>query len=205
MRGIFITFEGPDGSGKTTQINLLKEFLEANGHNVLIVREPGGTKIGEKIREVILDNDNKNMNSICEAMLYAASRAQLTHEVIEPALNEGTMVIADRFVDSSVVYQGNARGLGAKMITDINHYATDGLVPDITFLLKLSAEEGIRRKFKQKKLDRMENESMQFHNKVIEGYERLEGSDNRIITLNAEKPIDELQKDIRDNMMKFNL
>lgn len=205
MRGIFITFEGPDGSGKTTQINLLKEFLEENGHNVLIVREPGGTKIGEKIREVILDNDNKNMNSICEAMLYAASRAQLTHEVIMPALNEGTMVIADRFVDSSVVYQGNARGLGAKMITDINYYATDGLVPDITFLLKLSAEEGIRRKFKQKKLDRMENESMQFHNKVIEGYERLEGSDNRIITLNAEKPIDELQQDIRENMIKFNL
>lgn len=196
MRGLFITFEGPDGSGKSTQITRLKEYLSSKGYDVLLVREPGGTRISEQIRSVILDTENKGMNPICEAMLYAASRAQLTHQVIIPALEDGRMVIADRFVDSSIVYQGYARGLGEEMVGTINSYATGGLVPDITFLINIPAEVGIARKNNQQKLDRLEEESISFHKKVHEGYNRLKDKHSRIVEIDGTKNIDEIACEI---------
>ncbi len=196
MKGLFITFEGPDGSGKSTQITRLREYLSSKGYDVLLVREPGGTRISEQIRSVILDTENKGMNPICEAMLYAASRAQLTHQVIIPALEEGRMVIADRFVDSSIVYQGYARGLGEEMVGAINSYATEGLVPDITFLINIPAEVGIARKNNQKKLDRLEEEGISFHKKVHEGYNRLKAKNSRMIEIDGTRNIDDIAREI---------
>lgn len=196
MKGLFITFEGPDGSGKSTQITRLKEYLSSKGYDVLLVREPGGTRISEQIRSVILDTENKGMNPICEALLYAASRAQLTHQVIIPALEEGRMVIADRFVDSSIVYQGYARGLGEEMVGTINSYATEGLIPDITFLINIPAEVGIARKNNQQKLDRLEEEGISFHKKVHEGYNRLKVKDSRIVEIDGTKDRDEIACEI---------
>lgn len=200
MKGIFITLEGPDGAGKTTQIKMLREYLEKKGFEVIITREPGGTKISEKIRNVILDPDNKEMNAVCEALLYAASRAQLVGEVILPALEAGKVVIADRFVDSSIVYQGIARGLGEDMIENINYFATTGKEPDITFLINISPEIGIQRKHSDGKLDRLEQENIMFHNKVHEGYNKLKGKYNRIIEINGTQCIDDIQCIIRSKI-----
>lgn len=200
MNGIFISFEGPDGSGKTTQINMLREYLETTGRDVVIVREPGGTKISEKIRNVILDIDNNGMNPVCEALLYAASRAQLTQEVIIPALNKGKVVICDRFVDSSIVYQGIARGLGEEMVGNINRYATSGKVPDITFLISISPEEGIRRKHNERELDRLELEHIDFHRKVFEGYKKLKLKYNRIVEIDGTLNINSIQSVIREKL-----
>ena len=133
--GWFITMEGPDGSGKTTQIQLLEQVLKSQGYKVWVTREPGGTLIGEQIRKIILDVDNEEMDPMTEAILYAAARAQHVKQLIEPALDQGMIVLCDRFLDSSVAYQGVARGLGMDTIEGINQYATGGLVPDITFLL----------------------------------------------------------------------
>ena len=132
MKGLFIVMEGPDGSGKTTQINLLKEYLEEAGYECLITREPGGTVIGEKVRQLILNPEHKEMSPVTEMLLYAASRAQLVHEVIGPALEEGKIVISDRFVDSSIVYQGIARKLGISTVSAVN---APGIVPMESFLL----------------------------------------------------------------------
>lgn len=173
MAGLFITMEGPDGSGKSTQIALLKEYLEKQDYDVVLSREPGGTQISEKIREVILDKDNAEMGYTTELLLYAAARAQLVEQVIKPALEEGKAVICDRFVDSSAVYQGIARDLGVDLVYHINEYAIQGILPDVTFLIDIDAAEGIRRKKNQAELDRMELESLAFHEKVAEGYRAL--------------------------------
>ncbi|TDT50574.1 dTMP kinase [Fonticella tunisiensis] len=200
MRGLFITFEGPDGSGKSTQINLLRKHLESRGYDVLFTREPGGTPISEKIRKIILDPENKGMNSVCEALLYAASRAQLVHEVIKPALESGKIVIADRFVDSSIVYQGYARGLGEDMIESINRYAVLGEEPDVTFLITLPPEEGIKRKNRGGKLDRLEQENILFHKKVLEGYNNIKGKYSRIVPIDGTLGIDEIHHIIKDKI-----
>ena len=136
MSGLFITLEGTDGSGKTTQINRLKEYFSERGYRVVCTREPGGTPIGEKIREIIIDKNNSEMANITEALLYAAARAQLVNEVIEPVLKDGGVVISDRFLDSSLVYQGFARGMGENFINNINRAGVNSLEPDITFLFK---------------------------------------------------------------------
>ncbi len=170
MSGLFITFEGPDGSGKTTQAKLLQEYLEKKGFSVLLTREPGGNSISEKIRDIIIDTENKKMSKRTEALLYAAARAQIVNQVIVPALKAGQVVICDRFVDSSLVYQGIARNLGVEQIEQLNLFATDGIEPDITFLLSLEPEKGIERKKEQKQLDRIEQESLYFHTKVFFGY-----------------------------------
>ena len=202
-RGIFITMEGPDGSGKSTQIELLRSYLEEKGYDVIITREPGGTVISEAIREIILNKDFTEMSSMTELMLYASARAQLVSEVIGPAIDSGKAVISDRFVDSSVVYQGIARGLGVDTVYEVNSYAIQGYMPDITFLLDLSAEEGVRRKKDQKELDRMEQESLDFHRKVVEGYRTLaEKSPDRIIRIDAALPIEEIYDTIRGNVEK---
>lgn len=202
-RGIFITMEGPDGSGKSTQIELLRGYLEEKGYDVIITREPGGTVISEAIREIILNKDFTEMSSMTELMLYASARAQLVSEVIGPAIDSGKAVISDRFVDSSVVYQGIARGLGVDTVYEVNSYAIQGYMPDITFLLDLSAEEGVRRKKDQKELDRMEQESLDFHRKVVEGYRTLaEKSPDRIVRIDATLPIEEIYDTIRGNVEK---
>ena len=170
MSGLFITIEGTDGSGKTTQLGLLKEYLENKGFSVVCAREPGGTVISEKIRNIIIDKEYKKMNAKTEALLYAASRAQLVSEVIVPTLKKGDIVICDRFIDSSIVYQGDARKLGFENISSINFFATDGIEPDITFFLKLDPEQSIERKKKQEELDRIESENLYFHKKVFYGY-----------------------------------
>lgn len=195
-KGLLITLEGPDGSGKTTQIALLKEYLTAKGYKILNTREPGGTQISEKIRDIILDNDNKNMSYMCEALLYAASRAQLVEEVIKPALNEGTIVICDRFVESSIVYQGIGRGLGKDRVRMINEAAVDGLKPDVTFMLTIPYDEGLRRKENQRTLDRLENSGDEFHKKVFMAYAELANSSEIIQIIDADRGIDEIHRDI---------
>lgn len=195
-KGLLITLEGPDGSGKTTQIELLKEYLNNKGFQVVYTREPGGTQISEKIRDIILDNKNREMSPMCEALLYAAARAQLVHEVIKPALEEGKMVICDRFVESSIVYQGIGRKLGVERIRGINEAAVEGLKADITFMLIMPYEEGLRRKAKQKSLDRLENSGDDFHRRVYEGYIELSKSSNRIKTVDADRPIEEIHNEI---------
>ncbi|MBR6173195.1 MAG: dTMP kinase [Eubacterium sp.] len=190
MKGIFITMEGPDGSGKTTQIQLLSEFLKEQGYEVLITREPGGTPISEAVRELLLDPAHKEMKPETEMLLYAAARAQLVKELIGPAIDAGKAVISDRFVDSSVVYQGIARGLGVETVYAVNRPAIGKYMPDVTFLMDLSAEEGIRRKRNQAELDRMEQESLEFHKRVAEGYHTLMENDReRIYPVDATLPI----------------
>ena len=149
MRGIFITIEGPDGAGKTTQRELLKEYLEKKGYDVLITRDPGGNPISEAIREVILNKEFTEMGYMTELLLYASARAQLVKENIKPALEAGQAVIADRFVDSSAVYQGIGRGLGVDTVYKVNEFALQGIMPDMTFLMDLNAQEGIARKKNQ--------------------------------------------------------
>lgn len=165
--------EGSDGSGKTTQIELLHLFLMSLDKDVVITREPGGTPISEKIREAILDINNTAMAYTTEALLYAAARAQLVEQIIRPALNAGKIVICDRFVDSSLVYQGIARGLGIERVAEINSYALNGIMPDITFYLDIEPIEGIARKRTQSVLDRIENENLSFHTQVHNGYNKI--------------------------------
>jgi dTMP kinase len=195
-KGLLITFEGPDGSGKTTQISLIKEYLGAKGFEVIFTREPGGTNISEKIREIVLDNKNSEMSAMCEALLYAASRAQLVHQVIKPALSEGKIVVMDRFVESSIVYQGIGRELGIDRIKSINDAATEGLRPDITFLLTIPYEEGLKRKSRQKSLDRLENSGDDFHKRVYDGYMNLVGSADYIKVVDANRSTDDIHKNI---------
>ena len=200
-KGIFITMEGPDGSGKSTQIELLKGYLESKGYEIIITREPGGTAISEAIRGVILNKDYTEMGHMTEALLYASARAQLVSEVIKPALEAGKAVISDRFIDSSAVYQGMARGLGVENVYKINEYATQGIMPDLTILLDLPAMVGISRKKDQKELDRMELESLDFHEKVAAGYRDLAKlAPERIYTVDATDSIENIHKEIVDKL-----
>jgi dTMP kinase len=185
-KGFFITIEGPDGAGKSTQIRLLIDYLKSIKKDVVVTREPGGTAIGEDIRKIVLSNNNTAMDNITEALLYAASRAQHVKEKIIPALEEGKVVICDRFVDSSIVYQGIGRDLGIEKIQAINDIATNGLRPDVTLLLKLEPEIGLSRKKRRNKGDRLEMEAVEFHKKVYNGYKQLEQLyPDRIIPIDA--------------------
>ena len=200
MKGLFIVMEGPDGSGKTTQINLLEQYLKEAGYECLITREPGGTVIGEEVRELILNPEYKEMSPVTEMLLYAASRAQLVHEVIGPALEAGRIVISDRFVDSSIVYQGIARNLGISTVAAVNAPGIGIYRPDGIFFIDLSEAEGIRRKKNQKKLDRMELESIDFHHLVSEGYRKVLAERPEVIKIDGGKDIDVIQKKIRNHV-----
>lgn len=170
MRGKFITFEGCEGSGKSTQIRLLSEKLTAAGVDFIVTREPGGSDVAEQIRKIILDGGNENMCDECEALLYAAARIQHLKEIVEPALAVGRLVVCDRYVDSSLVYQGAARGLGAKYIEEINSVALSKYPPDLTVFLNISPDKAFERKHGADLSDRMEKQGLQFHMKVYEGY-----------------------------------
>ena len=204
-RGRLIALEGPDGSGKTTQIELLEKYLKELGYEVVRTREPGGTEISEKIREIILDNDNSNMSYMCEALLYAASRAQLVSEVIKPALSLGKIVICDRFVYSSMVYQGIGRGLGMERIRSINEAALDGLEADLIFMITIPYEEGLKRKKMQGTLDRLENSGNEFHKKVFEGYLDICKKYDKIEVIDGNRNVDEIHKDIIKSIKKIKL
>ncbi|MBE6031368.1 MAG: dTMP kinase [Clostridiales bacterium] len=197
-KGLFITIEGSDGSGKSTQIALLKDYLESKGFVVLTTREPGGTNIGEKIREIILDKNNIEMDSMTEALLYAASRAQHVAEKIVPALERGEIVICDRFIDSSIAYQGYGRNLG-DCVRIINEYAVRGCMPDITFLMKMDPGVG-KSRIKEEDADRLEREKLEFHQKVYAGYEEIEKIYDRIVGIDATGTIEEISVQIRSHI-----
>lgn len=198
MRGIFITIEGPDGSGKSTQIKKLSHYLNEKGYNVLFTREPGGTNIGEYIRKIILDKRNTKMSYETEALLYAASRAQHVSEKIKPALEKGTIVICDRFVHSSLVYQGIARGIGIEEVNKINQFAIQGIKPDVTLFFDISPEIALKRKRRNNKGDRLEREDILFHKKVYNGYLKLkEMYPNEIISIDATNSINTIFNEIK--------
>ena len=194
MRGLFITIEGPDGSGKSTQIENIKKFFEDKNIDIVFTREPGGTAIGERIREIILDNSFKEMDPMTEAMLYAASRAQHVAQKIKPALEAGKVVVCDRFVDSSLAYQGYGRELG-EAVEIINSYAVKECMPDVTFLMKLDPNVGKHRiQENRSSQDRLEHEKLAFHRKVYEGYLELEKKyPDRIIGIDASLGIEEIR------------
>ncbi len=187
--GIFITLEGIEGSGKTTQIELLKELLTANGFEVLLTREPGGSPIGEKIRHILLDTANAAMEPLTELFLYEASRTQHVEEVIGPALKAGKAVLCDRFYDASTAYQGYARGIGAATVADLNLVATGGQKPDLTIVLDLPVNDGLKRLGRN--LDRIEGEKATFHEKVRQGYlEIAKAEPDRVKVIDASGPPD---------------
>ena len=195
-KGLFITFEGPDGSGKTTQIERLKTFIQSKGYDAILTREPGGTAIGEKLREIVLDKQYMEMDYMTEALIYAAARAQHVEQIIKPALKEGKTVICDRFIDSSIVYQGYGRKLG-DCVRVINEYAVRGCFPDITFLLKVDPEIG-KLRIKADDQDRLELEKLDYHRAVYRAYEELEKNyPERIIGIDAGRSIDEISREIQ--------
>ena len=173
MKGLFIAFEGPDGCGKSTQIRFLTEYLCEQGLDVVCTREPGGSPIAEKIREVILDRANTGMTALTEALLYAAARAEHVRQVIGPAIEAGKVVLCDRFVDSSIAYQGYGRSLGAKTVWRINEPAVDGYMPDVTIFMNVPPERAFARMNENKQYDRLEIEDISFHQRVYEGYMEL--------------------------------
>lgn len=176
MKGLFITIEGPEGAGKTTQARLLYEHLRPT-YPVLYTREPGGTRVGERIRMLLLDEGHREMSPQTEMLLFAASRAQFVSEVVEPALREGRLVLSERYVDASLAYQGYARGLGVDVVRQVNAVATRGLMPDLTVLIDINAEEGLARarraagkEGRDGHGDRLEQEALSFHERVREGF-----------------------------------
>lgn len=192
---MFITFEGIDGAGKTTQINLLKDYLESQGKPVLSIREPGGLKFSEKIRNILLDNET-NINNTTELLLFQAARSELTEKIILPALNEGKTVICDRFYDSTTAYQGFGRGIELEEIFKLNKIATKNLTPDFTFYLKIPIEVSLNRNIEKKK-DRMESNSLDFIKKVKYGFDALaQMYPERFKVINAEDTIDNIHKNI---------
>lgn len=201
-KGLFITFEGPDGSGKTTQIENIKSFLSAKGYQAIVTREPGGTPISEIIRQIILDKNNTEMDYMTEALLYAAARAQHVSQVIKPALEQGKTVICDRFMDSSIVYQGYGRKLGDS-VRIINEFAVRGCLPDITFLLKVDPSVG-KERIKEEEQDRLELERMEYHNEVYKGYMELEELyPDRIIGIDASGSIAEISEKIQSHIERI--
>ena len=196
MKGKLIVIEGPDGSGKSTQINIMRKYLEDKGFDVVETREPGGTKIGETIRDIILDVENTEMDPVCEALLYAASRAQHVAEVIKPEIEKGKIVICTRYIYSSLVYQGIGRGLGVDMVSAINTAAIQGMMPDLTLLFDIDPVVGIKRKISDGKADRLELEDIKFHKKVYNGYKEIASLYKDIKVIDASRSIDEIQKSV---------
>ncbi|MGN1040661.1 MAG: dTMP kinase [Candidatus Fimimonas sp.] len=194
----FITIEGCDGVGKTYQTKLLKQYCEETGANVVFTREPGGSDIAEQIRRIILDAENSEMDDMCEAFLYAASRIQHLHDIVKPALEQGKVVFCDRFVHSSYVYQGLGRGLGLQKIVDLNKIAVGDYMPEFTVFLDLSPEKAFERKGGADKTDRLEAVEHSFHEKVYNGYKQLIAEDpKRFVVIDASGTKEQTQQKLR--------
>lgn len=197
MKGIFITFEGCEGVGKSRQIKMLEKYLSDNNVKYYLTREPGGTAISEQIRSVILDGKNTAMADECEALLYAAARVQLLKEEIAPRLERGELVLCDRYVDSSLAYQAYARGLGVEFVEKINDYAIKNFTPDYTLFLNLPPELAFKRKGGVDKSDRLELSGIDFHNKVYQGYLDLaKKHSDRFIVIDASGEREQTQEKI---------
>jgi len=205
---MFITFEGIDGSGKSTQIQLLKEMLEKRNHVVTTLREPGGNILSEQIRQLLLDS-REQVYPRCELLLFTAARAQLVSSVIRPALEAGKIVICDRYIDSSVAYQGYGRGLSIESIESINDFATAGLIPDITFIFDLSVDDaakraGFRSNDNQTKPDRMERSGDAFFERTKEGYiEIAKKSDRNIFIINANDAMNDIRQQVESIVISY--
>ncbi len=203
MPGLFISFEGGEGSGKTTQLKALLTHLRSTGRDAIETRDPGGTPIGKQIRALLLDRENTRMAPATELLLYEASRAQLVHEVVRPALTTGRIVLCDRFTDSTVAYQGYGRGLDLELIARLNALATDGLRPDLTFLLDLDPAVGLLRATqrvagRQESQDRIEEEVLAFHQRVRTGYRAMAAAEpERVILLDASLGMAQIEGCIR--------
>jgi dTMP kinase len=194
---VFLTFEGLDGSGKTTQAELLADALRAEGHDVVATREPGGTPLGEEVRRLLLEG--VEMSPWAEGALFAAARAELVSRVIRPALEAGKTVISDRYVDSSLAYQGVARGLGLDEVFELNRVATGGLLPDVAFVLEVDAETSATRVGGNR--DRIEREGGDFRRRIAEGYREVaERFPDRVVLLDGTRPRDELHQEIRGRL-----
>lgn len=203
MSGIFITFEGGEGSGKTTIAARVKEILDAEGYNVTLTREPGGVEIAERIRDIIHDVNYTNMDRKTEALLYAASRRQHLVEKVIPALNRGDIVICDRYVDSSMVYQGIARSIGIDEVYNMNLFATENILPKRTIFFDIKPEEGLKRVYtnKDREVNRLDLETLDFHQKVYDGYQLLsEKFKDRIVKIDASKDIDNVLSQVIDKI-----
>lgn len=199
MTGKLIVFEGPDGSGKTTVINEVKKRLKKDQIEFLDFREPGGTKISEKIREIIIDNDNDKMTSRCECLLFAASRSQLIEEKIRPALEKGKLVICDRFVLSSLLYQGVGRGLGIEKVKEINDFATENTKADLTIFFDIDYKTALVRKRVNFSADRFESEDFDFHRKIFDAYiDIAERYKDEIKRVDATKSVEEVTDQVMD-------
>jgi len=199
-KGFFITFEGADGCGKSTQIELAAKFLKENNIEFIQTRDPGGTALGNKIRNILLNYDG-NIAPLCELFLYFADRAQHVEEKLLPALNEGKIILCDRYVDSTMAYQGYARGLGAEKILELNQVAAKSLMPDLTFVFDVSTEIAAKRVGNEK--DRLESEGKEFHQKVRAGYlELAEKFPERIVVVDANKNIKEVQQNVINILKK---
>ena len=193
-KGLFITFEGADGCGKTTQLNLLKEYLENNGYEVVLTREPGGKGLGEKVREILLNYDGEVSNR-CESFLFLADRAQNIDIIVNPAIEQGKIVLCDRHTDSSVAYQGYGRGLDINQINTLNNLATGNKKPDLTLVFDVDIETSMQRVGNEK--DRMESAGKEFFNRVRNGYLELAKQEpERIKVIDSTKSIPEVQKDV---------
>ncbi len=202
MKGLFITFEGLDGSGKTTQIALLADYLKRKGREVITTIEPGGTTLGDRIRQILLDKNNAGMSHKAETFLFEASRAELVSKVIAPALGSGKIIICDRFFDSTIAYQGIARGLGVEKVMELSLWATDGIVPDLTFLLSVDVEGGEKRlSGSSKNRDRIESEEEKFKQRIFNGYIELARKySGRIVLIDAKQEIKTIFNQIRERV-----
>ena len=204
MAGIFITLEGPDGSGKTTQIAYLRSLFEREGYTVVQTREPGGTPIADRIRSLILDPAHREMTARTEALLYMAARAQHTAELIRPALNRDAVVISDRYTDSTLVYQGVARGLPQEALAWLNRFATEDLVPDLTLLLDGDSGKLTQRLVDRGNRDRLDSEGLEFHQRVRAGFLRLaEQHPDRFRVIDGEQPVENVRRAIEKCVMEF--
>ena len=196
VKGAFITLEGCEGSGKSTQLALLKDYLSKNGYSYSVTREPGGVPVSEEIRKIILDGNSREMTAETEALLFAAARAQHITERILPEKAAGKIVVCDRYIDSSFAYQAYARGLGYDFVSAVNRFATENCMPDATVFYDISPDEAFARKGGADAGDRMEQSGIAFHRKVYEGYKSLaEKFPERIIVINARKSAEEVFED----------
>lgn len=199
-KGLFVVFEGGEGTGKTTAIDAIYDWIQGQGIECIKTREPGGIKIAEEIRQVILNKDNTAMDGKTEALLYAAARRQHLVEKVIPALERGAVILCDRFLDSSLAYQGHARGLGIDEVMSINKFAIDGYMPDISILFDLDPKVGLERinSNNEREVNRLDLEKLDFHERVREGYNTVYNSNkDRIIKIDAEKSKVEVQEDIK--------